>query len=343
MTSASIDPLPPSWRPARKAASGPAPTLSIVTPAHDEEENLPLLYDAIVAALDGADVTWEWIVIDDQSNDGTFGAVARLAERDPRVRGYRFARNFGSHTAIACGLHHARGRAATVMAADLQDPPDELPALLAKWREGNHVVWAIRKRREGEKASTIGFSRVYYFLMRRFVGMRSMPATGADFFLIDRRVVDAFSAFRETNVSVFALITWMGFKQTAVEYTKRPRQKGRSSWTLEKKLKLVVDSITSFTYLPIRLMSYAGFVTAFGGLVYVVVVVIDALRGRPPQGWASLMTVVLIVGGIQMVMMGVLGEYLWRALDEIRSRPRYLIEASTDRLAEVESADSADA
>jgi len=188
----------------------------------------------------------------------------------------------------------------------------------------------VRLRREGEKASTLGFSRFYYWIMRHVVGMNEMPATGADFCLMDRRVVNALRQFGETNASVFALITWMGFQQKSIPYVKKARLHGRSGWNLEKKLKLVVDSVTSFTYLPIRLMSYLGFLLAVIGFLYATFVVFNALHGHPPQGWASLMVVVLVIGGIQMLMMGVLGEYVWRALDESRHRPRYLIEATTE-------------
>ena len=148
------------------------------------------------------------------------------------------------------------------MAADLQDPPEVLPILLKKWLAGVQVVWAVRARREGEKASTIGFSRFYYMLMRHVVGLKEMPPTGADFFLLDRQVLDAFLEFKESNVSVYALISWMGFRQETITYDKQARVHGHSGWTLKKKLKLLVDSITSFTYLPIRLMSYMGFVVA---------------------------------------------------------------------------------
>ena len=166
--------------------------------------------------------------------------------------------------------------------------------------------------------------------MRNVVGMKEMPATGADFFLLDRTVVDAFSRFNESNASIFALLTWMGFRQATIGYDKEARLHGSSGWTLKKKLKLVVDSVTSFSYVPIRFMSYLGFVVGLAGFLYA------GLRGRrtscagsPVEGWSSLMIVVLLVGGLQMVMMGVLGEYLWRALDESRRRPRYLIEATT--------------
>jgi dolichol-phosphate mannosyltransferase len=301
-----------------------------VTPAYNEERNLPLLYDRLSNTLASLDLDWEWIVVDDHSSDGTFVVAAEITGRDKRVRAVRFARNFGSHTAITCGLHHARGDCAVIMAADLQDPPESLPKLLDSWASGAQVVWAARGHREGEKISTIRLSRLYYWLMRHIVGIKEMPATGADFFLIDRRVVDAFRQFGENNISIMALITWMGFRQETIRYDKQGRQHGRSGWTLEKKLKLVVDSITSFTYLPIRLMSYVGFVFAFIGFVYASSVAINALLRNPVEGWSSLMVVVLVLGGIQMMMMGILGEYLWRALDESRRRPRYLIEATTD-------------
>jgi dolichol-phosphate mannosyltransferase len=304
------------------------PQLSIITPAYNEADNLPLLYERLCQSL--ADTEWEWVVVDDHSADATFAAIARIAERDPRVRAIRFARNFGSHTAIRCGLEYSQGQCAIVLAADLQDPPEVIANLLAKWQAGAQVVWAVRARRENEKTSTVGFARLYYFIMRYVVGMKDMPATGADFFLIDRQVINALLQFHESNVSILALITWLGFKQDTITYNKQARQHGRSGWSLEKKLKLVVDSVTSFTYLPIRLISYTGFTVALLGFLYACVVIINGLAGRTPEGWAALMIVVLVIGGIQLLTMGVLGEYLWRALDEARRRPRYWIEASTE-------------
>jgi len=303
--------------------------ISIVTPAYNEAANLPVLYERICATMESLGLDWEWLVVDDHSEDATFEVVNGLAERDRRVRGLRFARNFGAHTAVTCGLHEARGDCVTGLAADLQDPPEVIPQLLEEWKSGAKVVWAARGLREGEKAATIGFSRAYYWLMRHVVGMKEMPATGADFFLLDRAVVDAFSRFNESNASILALLTWMGFRQATITYDKRARLHGRSGWSLQKKLKLVVDSVTSFSYVPIRFMSYLGFAVAFIGFLYAGIVILNYLRGAPVQGWSSLMVVVLLVGGIQMVMMGVLGEYLWRALDESRRRPRYIIEART--------------
>jgi dolichol-phosphate mannosyltransferase len=302
------------------------PFLSVITPAYNEVENLPKLYERLADTLNPMQLDWEWIIVDDHSSDQTFAVINELADHDKRIRGYRFARNFGAHKAITFGMHNAKGNCAAIMAADLQDPPETLPLLLEKWKDGSQVVWAVRAQREGEKASTIGFSRVYYWLMRNVVGINDMPATGADFFLIDRRVIDALSEFAENNTSLLALITWMGFRQSEILYDKQARLYGSSGWNLEKKLKLVVDSVTSFTYLPIRLMSYLGVFIAMFGFIYAAIVVANAIAGRPVEGWSSLMVVVLVVGGIQMLMMGVLGEYLWRALDEARHRPRFIVE-----------------
>ena len=296
--------------------------LSVVTPAFNEAINLPLLYGRLSAVLAGLE--WEWIIIDDHSSDETFAAISALHREDPCVRGFRLARNSGSHAAITCGLDRAGGEATVVMAADLQDPPELLPELIATWREGAQVVWAAR-----DNAAPL--SRLYYRALQQMTGLRGTPAEGADFFLVDHAVVEAFHRFREQHTSILALITWMGFRQSTIRYGKQARVHGRSGWSFGKKVSLLVDSVTAFTSTPIRLMTYVGVVTALAGFVYAVFVFFHAMGGRPVQGWASLMVVVLVVGGIQMLMMGVLGEYVWRALDETRHRPRYLIEESTER------------
>jgi dolichol-phosphate mannosyltransferase len=303
--------------------------LSIITAAYNETQNLRVLYQRLVQTMEGLETSWEWVVIDDHSSDDTFSVIAELAQADSRVRGIRFARNFGSHTAQTCGIDHARGDCMIVLAADLQDPPEIIPSLLEKWSHGSQVVWAVRGRREGEKASTVGFARMYYWIMRNVVGIKEMPRSGADFYLVDRRVRDAFCQFNESNVSILSLITWMGFRQTSVIYDKQARLHGKSGWSLEKKIKLVLDSVLSFSYLPVRLMSYMGFIVGLLGFLYAGYVILNAVTGSPAEGWSSLMVVLLLVGGCQMLMMGILGEYLWRALDESRRRPRYWIEDST--------------
>ena len=303
------------------------PLLSIITPAYNESANLVLLSERIKDVVAGIDTDWEWIIIDDHSRDATFATIRQLAGQDPHIRGCRLARNSGSHTAIVCGLEMAKGDCAIIMAADLQDPPETIPQLLEKWREGAQVVWAVRGKREGESTSTVGFAKLYYWIMRRIVGLDNLPPSGADFFLLDRRVISAFCNFRESNASVLALLTWMGFRQDNIVYDKQARIHGKSGWSISSKIKLVVDSVTSFSFLPVRLMSIVGFVVALTGFIFAGYVVMNVLLGgKPTEGWSSLMVAILTIGGMQMLMMGVLGEYLWRALDESRGRPRYIIE-----------------
>uniref|UniRef100_A0A832A8K9 Glycosyltransferase n=1 Tax=Desulfacinum infernum TaxID=35837 RepID=A0A832A8K9_9BACT len=303
--------------------------VSVVSPAFNESRNVPLLYRSLVETFQPLAVDWEWVVVDDHSTDETFQALVNLAGKDSRVRGFRLARNAGSHAALVCGLHQARGDCVVVLAADLQDPPELIPDMLKLWREGYHIVWAVRRRREGIKKSSLWFSRLYYYAMRHLFGLKELPETGADFFLADKRVIEALKGFHERNVNLMALLAWMGFRHTRIDYDKKARIYGRSGWNFAKKIKLFIDSVASFSYLPIRAISVIGFITAMVGFLYAGVVVINALRGAPPQGWASLMVVVLVIGGVQMIMMGVLGEYLWRAFDETRRRPKFIIEETT--------------
>jgi dolichol-phosphate mannosyltransferase len=298
--------------------------ISIVTPAFNEAANLPVLYERLVAAMRDVGGDWEWIVVDDHSRDETFAVIEALALRDARVRGFRLSRNSGSHVAITCGLHQVDSDAAVMMAADLQDPPETLAAMVARWRQGAQVVWATRRARPGDPSHR-GFAAVYYWMMRRLVGMTEMPARGADFFLVDRVVVDAFRRFSERNVSVLALITWLGFRQEYVEYDKQQRVSGQSGWTLARKIKLVVDSITSFSGFPIRLCTYVGLMFLMCSLV----LVLFAVALLPQLGGGLLLVLSLIVGlaGFQLVALGIVGEYVWRALEETRRRPPYLIEA----------------
>ena len=299
--------------------------LSIVTPAFNEEANLDALYERLVKTMVAVGGEWEWVLVDDHSRDNTFGVVQRLALADPRLRGIRLARNSGSHVAITCGLHHVRGEAAVMMASDLQDPPETLDALLQKWRAGAQVVWATRRERPGDPAHA-GFAAVYYWIMRHVVGMTEIPEKGADFFLVDRIVIDAFRRCQERHVSVFALIAWLGFKQDYIEYDKQPRTVGRSGWTLARKIKLVIDSITAFSDAPIKACSLLGTtLLVIGALLFVV--------GILAEGAFTLLLLAAMIGltGVQLLALGIVGEYVWRALDESRRRPPYLIEASTEQ------------
>jgi dolichol-phosphate mannosyltransferase len=301
--------------------------LSILTPAFNEASNLDALYARVAAVAAQLGVEWEWLIVDDHSRDETFAVIQRLAAADPRVRGVRLARNSGSHVAITCGLHLVRGDAAVMMAADLQDPPETLGAMLARWKAGAQVVWAVRRRRPGEAAHA-GFAAVYYWLLRRVAGFKDMPANGADFFLVDRAVIDAFRQFPERSVSVLALVMWLGFRQEFIEYDKQPRASGQSGWTLARKITLVVDSVTAFSEAPIRACTLLGL-----ALLAVAAVLVAAGFVRWAQtgnGHLVLLTSAMAgVAGLQLVATGLVGEYVWRALEESRRRPQYLIEAAT--------------
>ena len=297
--------------------------LSIVTPAFNEASNLEALHARLVRFFERAGGDWEWIVVDDHSRDETFSVIERLSLVDSRVRGLRLARNSGSHVAITCGLHHAQGDAAVMMAADLQDPPETLEPMIAEWRKGAQVVWAARRGRPST------FAVFYYAIMRRMAGMSAMPAHGADFFLVDRVVLDAFRQFPERNVSVLALITWLGFRQAFVEYDKQPRAGGQSGWTLAKKMRLVVDSVTGFSDLPIRLCGYGG--TLLMTVALVLGVVGGVLLPRLGAVLLLILALMLGLGGIQLLAVGIVGAYVWRALDESRRRPPYLIERIAGR------------
>ena len=307
--------------------SASLPKFSVVVAAYNEEANIPVLYQRVLA-LDwaGLGLEPEFVFVDDHSRDRTPTVLKALAKADPRVKVLRFSRNFGSHKAFAAGLEHASGEAAVILASDLQDPPETIPQLVEKWRGGAKVVWAVRAEREGVSALSQLFSRFYYFLMRRFAEVQP-PKSGADFLLVDKVVLQALRQAPEKHTSLLSLIQWMGFDQDYIEYTKQARLSGTSKWTLRKKLKLAVDSFVSFSYAPIRLMSAVGFLFSIVGFLYAVIVIFRALFSDVPvQGWSSLMCVLLIVSGVQLIMLGVLGEYLWRAFDETRGRPRYIVE-----------------
>lgn len=312
------------------ASSSSRPLLSVVVPAFDEEANLPVLYDRLAGVLDQAEIAWELIIVDDHSADRTFEIACNLSRRDRRVRTCRLARNCGSHVAILCGMTKTTGETAAIMAADLQDPPEVLLALVDRWRSGAQVVWAVRGQRLGISWHERFTSQLFHSLMSRLLRRPDLPAEGADFFLIDRTVVTALNQVGEANSNVYALVQWMGFRQDSLVYDKQPRLHGNSGWTLRKKIKLLIDSVTSFSYAPIRAMSWTGVCIALLGFLYAIWVIINWLIGNPSEGWSSLTIIVLVVGGIQMCMLGVLGEYIWRTLDEARRRPLYLIEADSE-------------
>jgi len=301
--------------------------LSIVVPVHNEEANLQRLYDEVTATLRGIDgLTWEFIFVDDGSRDRSFEVIRHLRDSDPGVRGLRFPRNFGSHVAIAAGIDHCLGDATVIMAADLQDPPELLSAFVAQWCEGYDIVWGARAGRDD------GFMRsrlmkMFYRLVRRFA-IPTYPAGGTgSFCLIGRPVVETFRECKERNRLTFGLIAWSGFRQIEVPYHRPARAAGHSSWTTGRLVKSAVDTFAAFSFAPIRAISYFGLAVSLMSFLLGFYLLINKFAyGTKVEGWTSVMLAVLVLGGVQLTMIGVLGEYLWRVAEEARARPLYVLE-----------------
>lgn len=302
--------------------------LSIVVPVYHNASSLPDMLAALrdVAARNPNDA-FEFIFVDDGSRDDSFAVLQGLAGSEPRLKVVKLSRNFGSNPAIMAGMSQARGDAVAAIAADLQDPPELLHDMLARWREDHKVVIAARRRRE-DPFPTWLLADLFYRLFRRFA-IAAMPPRGFDFFLIDRQVCGLINDIQENNAYLMGLILWLGFDPDVLYYDRQARQRqyGQSMWTFTRKFKYFVDSFVAFSYFPVRVASGLGVLFSVLGLVYAAWVVYARLAlGIETEGWASLMIVVLIAAGVQMLILGIIGEYMWRSLDETRRRPRFIIE-----------------
>jgi polyisoprenyl-phosphate glycosyltransferase len=303
--------------------------VSIVVPVFNERDNLRRFHQETTAVMHGlGDCDWEFIFVDDGSRDGSFAVIEELQAIDSRVFALRFPRNFGSHVAIAAGIDHCRGDAAVIMAADLQDPPALIREFVARWRDGCDVVWGARSGRDDGALRSWAMAR-FYGAVRRFA-IPNYPKGGTgSFCLIARPAIETFRLCTERNRLTFGLIAWAGFREAQVPYHRPKRLVGASSWTVGKMLKAAVDTFVSFSFLPIRLISLFGLiVSALSFLFGFYVLLNKILFGTRVMGWTSVMLAVLVIGGVQLTMIGVLGEYLWRILDEARHRPLYIVERS---------------
>lgn len=296
--------------------------LSVITPAFNESGKLPVLHDRLSSALSHVD--WEWIVVDDHSPDDTPLIIETLAARDPRVRGLRMARTVGSNAAILCGLDEALGSCVTLVAADLLDPPETLPELLRRWKDGADIVWAV-PRRTAPSPRADWFSRVHRGVMRRAAGLQD-AASDAAFFLADRRAVESVRQFREHNISVFVLLGWMGFRQESVEYASPPGGRDAAVLPLSEKVDILANAMTAFSDRPLRAGMAAGIVVFLVGLTCAAASFLGLAIGPLSPGWILLLSSILIVGGLNLLFLGVIGGYLWRAIDMSRARPRYVVE-----------------
>jgi dolichol-phosphate mannosyltransferase len=307
------------------------PELSIVIPVFNEEAALPALIDRLRDLMDQlAPLAIEVVLMDDHSTDRTAEMLREISQRDPAFRYARLAKNSGSHVAILAGLGEARGQSAVFLAADLQDPPELIPRMLELWRGGSHVVWAVREERLGVSKVDVFLSNGFYRLLN-LMGEVNLPPRGSDFALLDGKVIDALLKSTGSHPSVIGEIARLGFSQAQISYTKEQRIAGVTKWTLSRKLKAFADAFVLFSYAPLRVMSYLGMLCSLSGFAYaLIVIILRLIHSTPVQGWSSLMVVVLVLGGVQMMMLGVLGEYLWRTFEAARQRPVYFLEESSD-------------
>lgn len=301
------------------------PVFSLVIPVWNEEAVLPVLYERIVQVLDSTGERWETIFVNDGSRDRTLPMLLELNGRDQRIKVLNFSRNFGHQIAITAGCDYADGDAVIVMDADMQDPPEVILQMIARWREGYDVVYAVRTKREGESWFKLWTASVFYRTIRSLADI-DIPLDAGDFRLMDRRVVLAMRKLREKNRFMRGLSSWVGFKQIAVEYQRAPRYAGETHYPFRKMLKLAINAITSFSHVPLQLATYAGFILAGISLVGILIAIILRLSGSSAfLGQATTLVSVLFLGGIQLIFLGIIGEYLGRIYDEVKNRPLYLV------------------
>lgn len=302
---------------------GPAPLLSVVVPVYNEEENLPVLLDELLPVLRDLG-TYEVILVDDGSQDGSVPIILERRNVDPNIKLIELSRNFGHQAALSAGLEHASGQAVAFMDADLQDPPDLLREFVSRWQAGQEVVYAVRTKRKESAFKRAGYW-TFYRLLRRLADIE-IPLDTGDFCLMDRQVVDALVALPEKSRFLRGLRTWVGFKQEGIVYERPARHAGEVKYTLRKLVRLAISGLLAFTSTPLRAASYLGFFTAAMGILYLgIALVARVVSGRVPAGWTSIIAIVLIVGGAQLLVTGVLGEYVAKIYEETKRRPVYLV------------------
>lgn len=299
--------------------------LTVVIAARNEEAALPLLHPRVQAVLAGLDLDCRVLYVDDGSDDDTWPLLKEIAERDPRVCLLRLSRNFGKELALTAGLDHAEGDAVIVLDADGQDPPELMPAFVAKWREGFDVVYGRRQQRTGDGWFRRATAAAFYRIMNRLSDV-AIPEDAGDFRLLSRRVLDALAQARERQRFMKGLFAWVGFRQCEISYERQPRLAGKSKFSVWRLWNFAIDGVTGFSTLPLRLATYLGVITASAAFAYGAWVIAKTLLwGDPVRGWPSLMVAVLFMGGIQLVALGIIGEYLGRLYVEAKQRPLYLV------------------
>src|SRR5665213_615093 len=302
-------------------------TISFVIPVYRNERAVTITYDKIKGALatDLAGYAYEFLFVDDGSDDGSLAELMRLHEKDPRVRVITFTRNFGQMAALLAGLKHAAGDLVLTLSADLQDPVELIPRRGREYENGSELIIGYRAERADQWSSRLT-SSIFYSIIR--LSFPQMPAGGFDYVMMARRVVDSFNDIEVRNRFFQGDLLWLGYRTSFIPYTRARRTIGRSQYTFAKRLKNSLDAIVDSSYLPIRFMSVSGVITAFAGFLYALNIAYTRLRhGTPFTGWAPIMILLLLIGGLLMLMMGIIGEYIWRIHDEVKKKPNYIVRA----------------
>ena len=299
--------------------------LSVVVPVYNEEAVLPAFYERATAALaEVPEAELELVFVDDGSMDGSLNLLTDLAERDPRVKVVSFSRNFGHQIAITAGVDHASGDAVAVIDADLQDPPEVIVEMVAKLREGYDVVYGQRMDRDGETRMKLWTASLFYRLLKRLAKIE-IPVDVGDFRVMSRRATRELRTLREKDRFVRGLVSWVGFRQTAVGYQREKRFAGETKYPVGKMLQFALDGITAFSTVPLRLATWLGYAASVVAFVYLVSVFIQKAMGVTVEGWATIMVAMLFLGGVQLICLGILGEYIGRIFNEIKPRPMYVV------------------
>lgn len=308
-----------------------AVAISIIAPIYNELDNLPELYRRVKAVMESTGEPWELVLVDDGSSDGSTERILELAKADKAIRPVIFARNFGHQVAITAGWDYARGQAVVIIDADLQDPPELIPELIEKWRQGYEVVYAVRAEREGESWFKKTTASLFYRIVHRITDVK-IPVDTGDFRLMDRKVVDVLKTMRERHRFPRGMSAWVGFRQVGVPYKRSARHAGVTKYPFKKMLKLALNAITGFSYFPLQLATYFGFIAAGLAIIAIPVVISMRLAGQAAfLGQATTLIAVLFLGGVQLISLGVLGEYLGRIYDEVKGRPLYIVRLGPDQ------------